>query len=306
VLAAIVLVGGVIAIYYAAVLLLTGQSIFPLPFPINANPSISANSQQWSGYVVRSSVLAPQAEVTSVSGSWVVPSIQATVNDTYAGTWIGIGGFGENTLIQTGTLQQSTNGRVQYYAWYELIPALSIRIPRFPVSPGDTISASINLVAGTENSWVIEVEDVTQGNTFSKTVEYNSSRLSAEWIVERPNVNNQVSTLSDFGNITFLGCSATIGTRTSAISDFPRYKLDMYTSSNVQLTSVSALTPGGSGFTISYQRGQTITDQASFAGGFIAMLTLDFVVISCYSSSHALRLTKSFFQHKQHFSNIGW
>jgi hypothetical protein len=176
------LVGGILVIFYAAVLLLTGQNIFP--FPIDTSSQISAQSEQWAGYVARSSLLIPQPSVTGISGSWTVPTIPATSADTFSGVWIGIGGLGEKTLIQTGTMQQCADGSVTYYAWYELIPANAVRIPDLRIRPGDTISASISLVDEAENTWSVEISDVTRGESFRRTLVYNSSRLSGEWIVE--------------------------------------------------------------------------------------------------------------------------
>jgi hypothetical protein len=242
------LIAGVLVVYYAAVLLLTGQSIFP--FPINTPAQISGRSEQWAGYVARSSLLIPQSTVTSVSGSWTVPTIPPTSDDTYAGVWVGIGGFNENTLIQTGTLQQCVDGSVTYYAWYELIPAHAVRIPDLHVSPSDTISASISLVDGNANTWFVEINDVTKGESFKRTLVYNSSRLSGEWIVETPAINQKVSNLSDFGSVTFTECFATVGNITGTITDFPRYKLDMYASGNVFLANASSLSSDGSSFTV--------------------------------------------------------
>jgi hypothetical protein len=246
--AAIMLVVGVLVIYFSAVLLLTGQSIFPLP--IETSSQISARSEQWAGYVARSSLLVPQATVTSVSGSWIVPAIPATSGDTYSGVWVGIGGFGENTLIQAGTLQQCADGRVTYYAWYELLPALAVRISDLRIRAGDTISASIRLVDEAEDTWSVEINDVAGGESFRRTFVYNSSRLSGEWIVERPTINQRVSNLSDFGSVTFSECYATLGNTTGTITEFKRYKLDMYTSGNVHLANVTSLSSDGSSFTV--------------------------------------------------------
>jgi hypothetical protein len=242
------LVVGVLVLYYSAVLLLTGQSV--LPFPIDTSPQISAQSEQWAGYVARSSLLTPKPTVTNVSGSWTVPAIPSTSEDTFSGVWVGIGGFGESTLIQAGTLQQCADGRVTYYAWYEHLPALAVRITDLHVSPGDIILASISLVDEAANTWFVEINDVTKGESFEKTLVYNSSRLSGEWIVERPSIRQRVSNLSDFGSVTFFECYATVGNTTGAIADFPRYKLDMYTSENVHIANTSSLSSDGSSFTV--------------------------------------------------------
>lgn len=76
--------------------------------------------------------------------------------------------------------------------------------------------------------------------------------LSAEWIVERPTVNNRVRTLAAFGKITFTGCTATIDGNVGTISSFPTIQVTMYNRQNVRLVSVSSLTAKGSSFTVNY------------------------------------------------------
>jgi hypothetical protein len=141
--------------------------------------------------------------VSGVNASWTVPEVKPSENNTFAGVWVGIGGYGEETLIQIGTEHEYINGRSLYYAWYELLPDYLVHIPNLRIRPGETVIASISLVNENASTWSIEMRDVTRGEHFEKIVVYNSSRLTAEWIVERPNVNDAKSTLADFGNVTF-------------------------------------------------------------------------------------------------------
>ena len=56
-------------------------------------PNISGN---WAGYVATGS------SITSVTGSWTVPSA-GTVPPGLSATWVGIGGYKTSDLIQAGT-----------------------------------------------------------------------------------------------------------------------------------------------------------------------------------------------------------
>ena len=210
---------------------------------------------QWSGYMVASDVKIDvqnrSSAVSSVSGSWVVPAVNPSENNTFSGIWVGIGGYGEDTLIQTGTEQEYFNGRPIYYAWYELLPDYLVEIPRIHVQPGDRITASISLVNDNENTWTITLSDVTRGEHFEKTVVYNSSRLSAEWIVERPKVNDTVGTLADFGTAAFTDCAATVDGVIGVIGNFSYAQLVMH-DEDTPLVSVSPLNSDASGFTVSY------------------------------------------------------
>ena len=78
--------------------------------------------------------------------------------------------------------------------------------------------------------------------------------MSAEWVVEAPSISGEVTTLADFGSVTFSGGFATIANTTGAISSFPGYQLVMYDSQDVQLVDVSALNQAGSGFTVTYSK----------------------------------------------------
>jgi hypothetical protein len=178
----------------------------------------------------------------------------------FSSVWIGVGGqfSNDSTLIQCGTEQDSIFGQGQYYAWYELLPAPSVTISNITVSPGDQIQASIQLVNATFNQWTISINDTTTGESFQNTVNYTSSQLSAEWIIERPSVNHVISQLADFGNVTFTNCTASIGSVTGGINSFPWEELVMYSSitpnsSSVQLADVSDLTSNGTGFTVTYK-----------------------------------------------------
>ncbi len=211
----------------------------------------------WAGYVVASDMQNPQPTITDISASWNVPTVSPSVNDTFSAAWIGIGGQFDKTIIQCGTEQDSINGQTQYSAWYELLPRNSVTIRTINVSPGDIMQASIQITNPTLNQWVINITDITNGQTFQNTVTYTSSQLSAEWIIERPLVNNVISTLANFGTLTFSNCTATISSTTGAAGTFPTNELVMYssassTNSGVQLTDVSSINPDGTSFTVNY------------------------------------------------------
>lgn len=234
--------------FSAALLLLTGLFV---RFFINP-PAQSFSSLDWSGYVVNSDSTNPQPLVTSVSGSWIVPTVTATIQDAYSAAWVGIGGQLDNTLIQTGTEHDSIGGATEYSAWYELLPNDSITITQFLVSPGDRITASIRLMDLATKRWLMELHDVTKGESFSKSVFYDSSRLSGEWIMERPTVDNSIGALSDFGSITFADMNVTINAAIGTGSSFPHSQIRMSDRRGNALVSVSSLNNNGTMFTVTY------------------------------------------------------
>jgi hypothetical protein len=223
---------------------------------VNQSESVNAppvfRVKQWSGYIVNLGGQNSSALVGGVSASWTVPTVAPSENNTFSSVWVGVGGYGETTLIQAGTEQEYVDGRAYYFAWYELLPDNLIRIQSMRVQPGDTVTASISLVNEHAGTWLIQINDVTRGGHFEKTVNYDSSRLSAEWIVERPNVDNVTSTLANFGNVTFAGCKATVAGETGVVGNFSYAQLVMVDSQDTPFVEVSSLDSLGSGFTVSY------------------------------------------------------
>jgi hypothetical protein len=212
----------------------------------------SIASTDWAGYLVTPDLENPQEQVIGINASWTVPRIGVFSNDAYSSAWIGIGGHSEKTLIQVGTEHDSLNGQEYYSAWYEMLPDDAIRITSMSVSPGDLITASITLVNSDTNEWAIRINDFTQDKGFYRTFIYNSSRLSAEWIVERPHVNDEITLLANFGTMTFKDSYATVGDNVGKIASFPYSQVIMTTDLGLQLASVSLLNADGASFNVTY------------------------------------------------------
>ena len=211
----------------------------------------SISTESWAGYII-SRTNNPKLQVTAINASWAVPTVNITAGGNYSSVWIGVGGQLDMTLIQVGTEQDVFDGKGDYYAWYELLPNFAVRIDTIPVSPGDIIVASLRLVDSNASRWNIQMSDLTTGQSFGTTVTYNSTGFSGEWILERPTVNNRLTTLADFGNVTFTGCYLDANSNSGPMKAFYFSRIEMTNSANVPLTSISSLVDGGSGFTVSY------------------------------------------------------
>jgi hypothetical protein len=212
----------------------------------------SLASLDWAGYVAVSDFANPEPLITGVAGSWTVPQVNVSLQNTFSAAWIGIGGQLDNTLIQTGTEHDSINGEATYSVWYELLPNDSVAITTINVSVGDEIQASISLADSGANEWSIEIVDLTKEQSFEINVFYDSSRLSAEWIVERPTVNNILSQLADFGSVTFTNSNVTINNVVGSVGNFAFFRTIMQNRQNVPLVTVSSLSSDGSKFTVKY------------------------------------------------------
>jgi hypothetical protein len=179
------------------------------------------SSSNWSGY-------AESGAFTAISGSWTVPSVTAgaassgagrfgfrrgSTSAWYSATWLGVDGFSNSNLIQTGTEQDYYGGAAHYTAWWEILPAAetAISASAYPVLPGDTMTASIvetptQVTVGggrrgggtVEHEWTITLQDTTRQWSFITTQPYGGSGSSAEWIVEAPAVGGQIAPLADY------------------------------------------------------------------------------------------------------------
>jgi Peptidase A4 family len=160
--------------------------------PAHAIRNTGWAASNWSGYAIA------RTTYTRISGAWVVPSVAATRQATYASQWIGIDGFNNSNLIQTGTETDYYNGAAHYAAWWEILPAAETVIPSITVHPGDHMTATI--VKGTGSSWTITLNDTTRGTSFSITKTYNGAGTSAEWIEEAPFVGGHQATLAHYSS----------------------------------------------------------------------------------------------------------
>ena len=80
----------------------------------------------------------------------------------------------------------SRRSRRYHSAWWEVIPGPSLTITNMTIAPGDHMHALISELVPGSNVWTITLQNVTRGQTFSTTVPYSSTHLTAEWIEETP------------------------------------------------------------------------------------------------------------------------
>lgn len=162
----------------------------------------TSESTNWSGYA------AYQATFTSAQGSWTEPTAncESTTKHHYtlAAFWVGLDGYEDNTVEQTGTEADCVGGTPIYGAWWELYPKSSVAIAE-PVEPGNQMHARVS-----QDELVLE--DLTRGWKIKQSYLPGSLAFdSAEWIAEAPARN----ALTSFGSVHFSRASAS----SDALSD---------------------------------------------------------------------------------------
>jgi hypothetical protein len=227
----------------------------PQTQPDTTTPSSAAissdTSTNWSGYA------ATGGTFTSVTGTWTVPTVATTTSGADA-TWVGIGGINSTDLIQAGTEATVSGGEVAYNAWIEMLPAASRPIS-LSVTPGDSVTVSITQ-KGTLD-WLIELKNNTTGGRYSTTVQYRSSRTSAEWVQEAPSVGRGVVPLDDFGTLKITGASAVRDGASFDLNALSAKAITMINSARQALAVPSVIGADGASFTV------TRTQNQSTSGG---------------------------------------
>nr|WP_234992937.1 MULTISPECIES: G1 family glutamic endopeptidase [unclassified Paenibacillus] len=165
--------------------------------PVLANAGWT--SSNWSGYAATGS----KGAFRSISASWTVPFVLPSERSSYSSAWIGIDGYNNSSLIQTGTEHECVNGKANYYAWWEILPRAETRI-RLPVFPGDLIEASI--VKLSLSKWLIRLRNVTRGWLFRTVQAYKGPQTSAEWIVEAPAIGGAITRMARLTPTAFRCC----------------------------------------------------------------------------------------------------
>ena len=189
-------------------------------------------TSNWGGLVMTDSPPYQQAW-----GSWMIPDIQIPPGGTYpsysCAIWVGLGGYlNDENLLQAGTAQAvGADGAGECFAWYEWYPAPPIMLTGFKVEAGHTIAVFVgqyddgsgrgvvtmaNLVTGDAVPvTVVPLPAVdASGNAVSPAIKAPSG-LSAEWIVERPDIGiggpEKYAELPDFGEVNFTHAAAVSG-----------------------------------------------------------------------------------------------
>jgi hypothetical protein len=208
-------------------------------FADSSNSTVSSN---WAGYVAQNN------SYTGVSGTWTIPTITPSTTLTSNATWVGIGGRTTQDLIQAGVYEIANSDGVTYQAWYELLPDDSTPIT-LTVSPGDSLSVAI--VETSTDIWNIVITDNTTNQQFEKTVNYDSSLSSVEWVQERPLVNDTFATLSGFTPAIFSGATAVQNGQRVSLAQTGATMLNLIdTNSNTALAVPSVIGTDGMSFNV--------------------------------------------------------
>ncbi|PYC73578.1 hypothetical protein C7C46_25050 [Streptomyces tateyamensis] len=150
----------------------------------------------WGGYVAQGSGF------RSVTGSWTMPDVRCNTTADLFAPWIGIDGYGSQTVEQTGVQVDCSGGYPAYSAWYEMYPAPPVFWSN-PVDAGDAFTASVTTSGN--GSYLLKLTDTTKGWTRSITKSLRGRNVSAEAVIESPSQSYPSFDELDFSGITVNG-----------------------------------------------------------------------------------------------------
>jgi len=156
-------------------------------------------SSNWAGYAATGSY-------TAATATWTVPTVTTSSSDKYSSDWVGIDGYNNSDLIQLGTEQDSVGGQAEYQAWWEILPAAETPIDSVTISPGDSITATIQ--SNGDGSWTMTLTDNTDGESFSTTQDYSGPGDSVEYIEEAPEIDGSIASPAQLSEADFSDLTA--------------------------------------------------------------------------------------------------
>jgi hypothetical protein len=228
-------------------------------------PAIAGGVQEsdttvWAGYV------ATGATYTAVTARWTQPAI--TCDPTFSPGpavvfWVGLDGFGDNSVEQGGTVAQCQGPGIPFYAvWWAMFPTTTVQFG-FEISPGDSLQASVTYDPASQ-LFTIVVTDLTSNQTMSEPIacqpdQDGCPRLTAEVISEAPTAGGDIDGhvfLPNYGTLNYSDVSITDSTGHTGTFTDPAWTTTRVTevsSQGVTMQTTSPLSTDGSSFSTVWQ-----------------------------------------------------
>jgi hypothetical protein len=188
-------------------------------FLTHATPVLAASNSDLAGYAARAS------GVRDVSSEWSVPTVECgqATGASALGIWVGIDGFGNNRLINTGVgvTCASPTASPCYYLFNEVGPGAQNLMTSgcSGVTPGDNLAVRVSNEPYGSSVFLVTITDTPEGGgpPFTVTDTLTVAKYldaSAECVVQLPDIHvgqtrARYHDLADFGSVSFTQCQAT-------------------------------------------------------------------------------------------------
>lgn len=205
-------------------------------------------SKNWGGYIAFESSGWP---INVAESYWQVPGIPPSSPDGDSATWVGVGGYNNNNLVQAGTEQEIGTilwwRTYTYRAWIENYgdPSNPYAVYVFNVRNTDNMNAYI------QGNYMF-IEDLTSNTYSGQSFGPSPDPSTAEYIEERAGG----APLADFQSVTMNSCSyeSIVGSKWKFwyLGNTTPLKVDLTDGSN-NMISVGSVVPNGN-FTMNWLR----------------------------------------------------
>ncbi|WP_243638952.1 G1 family glutamic endopeptidase [Streptacidiphilus pinicola] len=182
----------------------TGAVVLALPATADAaqvsrhHHSTSFAGGVWGGYVAQGSGF------QSISGSWTMPQVTCNSSNDLFAPWVGIDGYGSQTVEQTGVQVDCSSGSPVLSPWYEMYPAAPVYW-NDAVSAGDSMTGSVTTDGS--GTYTLTLTDNTAGWTENTQQQLDAQDVSAEAVIESPSGSYPSFNELDFSGVTVNGQS---------------------------------------------------------------------------------------------------
>jgi hypothetical protein len=179
------------------------------PRPIRHVPT--SYSTNWSGAVLTN--IATHWQPGSFQTIWAFFTVPTVVRPSqgcngwlYSSEWAGLDGSRTPDVVQAGidsnSLCTHTSFTPSYDVWYEWYPAYGVYIRNISVAPRQAMLVIVKALSATQAAFYVEDETTGVYASLQTTAPAGTAYVgsSAEWITERPEVNNKITTLADYGS----------------------------------------------------------------------------------------------------------
>ena len=215
----------------------------PTPRPTPVSRLISLSLPAHAGYTAVAGV----SPFSAVSGTWIEPAVGCATSNSIVMIWVGLDDNG-TYLEQAGSYIDCRTGAPVYRLFYEMYPALAVRID-LAVVPGDQIGAEVSYGSG---AFTLVVRNFSSGLSWSTSQPGNMARARAQWMVEIPTSYDPVP----FGSVVFSNVAAVdVGGHHGGlnIAAWRAYRIFMVRGAST-LATTGAPTASGSSFRVTTGR----------------------------------------------------
>jgi hypothetical protein len=181
--------------------------------------SASQTSGNWGGYMIQSD----SQQFTEAEGWFDEPiSYHSVCSNPDESTWAGLGGWvsGDTVLAQNGTAI-NVPGIGNHQFWWEFYPYNNMVPIDLYANPGDEIDVSVTYLGDSGGQadeygfWFYDY-GTGQSDAFDAYISavdlnyypYGAPSYTAEFVIERPSVNNQLTELLNFGTLDVIASQA--------------------------------------------------------------------------------------------------